>query len=286
MDSAPASFGDIFDMFFGNVRGAAQRRRAGPQRGSDLRYDLEITLEEAFAGTTKEIEFDRLAQCDVVPRQRRASRHDDRRVRALRRNRRRAQRASHAARPDGDPDGVPALRRRRPRDRDIPANAARGRGRRETETRLTVTVPAGVDDGSRIRIAGNGEGGTRGGPPGDLYVYLTRRAASRLQARRARYVRRRAGELSAGGARRARSTCRSLDGRRRADAAGGNAVGNDAALARARHAERARRASRRPSRYASTSSFRRSSTGGSASCSKSTPTPAATPSRSAPSSSG
>ena len=44
------SFGDIFDMFFGNVRGAAQPRRAGPERGADLRYDVEITLEEAFHG--------------------------------------------------------------------------------------------------------------------------------------------------------------------------------------------------------------------------------------------
>ena len=57
-------FGDIFDMFFGGVRGA-QPRHQGPQRGADLRYDLEITLEEAFAGTTKEIVFDRLAQCDA-----------------------------------------------------------------------------------------------------------------------------------------------------------------------------------------------------------------------------
>jgi len=52
------SFGDIFDMFFGNARGAP-RRRAGPERGSDLRFDLEITLEEAFHGATKEIVFDR-----------------------------------------------------------------------------------------------------------------------------------------------------------------------------------------------------------------------------------
>ncbi len=54
-----------------------------------------------------------------------------------------------------------------------PCESCGGRGRAESETRLTVTVPPGVDDGSRIRIAGNGEGGSRGGPPGDLYVYLT-----------------------------------------------------------------------------------------------------------------
>jgi molecular chaperone DnaJ len=53
-----------------------------------------------------------------------------------------------------------------------PCEACAGRGRHNVETRLTVNVPAGVDDGSRIRIAGSGEAGTRGGPSGDLYVYL------------------------------------------------------------------------------------------------------------------
>jgi molecular chaperone DnaJ len=54
-----------------------------------------------------------------------------------------------------------------------PCESCHGRGRSERETHLTVKVPPGVDDGSRIRIAGNGEAGTRGGPTGDLYVYLT-----------------------------------------------------------------------------------------------------------------
>src|SRR6516162_3710503 len=61
----PGSFGDIFDMFFGAARGPTAARRAGPERGADLRYDLEISLEEAFTGTSKEIVFPRLAQCDT-----------------------------------------------------------------------------------------------------------------------------------------------------------------------------------------------------------------------------
>src|SRR5215469_13274977 len=62
----PAGFGDIFDMFFGDMRaGGQQQRRSGPQRGSDLRYDLGITLDEAFTGTTKEIQFSHLAQCET-----------------------------------------------------------------------------------------------------------------------------------------------------------------------------------------------------------------------------
>ena len=56
-------FGNIFDMFFGDARGASARR-AGPQRGADLRFDLQITLEEAFAGATKEITYTHLAQCE------------------------------------------------------------------------------------------------------------------------------------------------------------------------------------------------------------------------------
>jgi molecular chaperone DnaJ len=165
------AFGDIFDMFFGNVRGATQQRRAGPERGSDLRYDVEVTLEEAFAGTTKEIAFDRLANCDechgsgarpgtmIVACDRcggsgvvRTARHTPL-----------GQIVTQAACPHCHGEGhvIPQ-----------PCDQCGGHGRRETETRLTVNVPAGVDDGARIRIAGSGEGGTHGGPTGDLYVYL------------------------------------------------------------------------------------------------------------------
>jgi len=63
ISDSTGGFGDIFDMFFGNVRGAGHARRSGPERGSDLRYDVEITLEEAFHGTTREIVFDRLGAC-------------------------------------------------------------------------------------------------------------------------------------------------------------------------------------------------------------------------------
>ncbi len=166
------SFGDIFDMFFGNVRGAAQTRRAGPQRGSDLRYDLEITLEEAFAGTTKEIVFAHLAQCDVCGGSGArpgtlatacASCHGSGIVRGVRQTPLgQMVTQSACARCGGEGHVI-----------EHPCETCRGHGRRETERRLTVKVPAGIDDGSRIRIGGNGEGGTRGGPPGDLYVYLS-----------------------------------------------------------------------------------------------------------------
>jgi molecular chaperone DnaJ len=166
------SFGDIFDMFFGNVRSGAQARRAGPERGADLRYDVEVTLEEAFHGTTKEIAFERLAQCEpckgtgakpgtmIVPCERCGG---SGMVRSARQTPLGQIVTQSACAHCGGEGHVIAQ----------PCESCGGRGRRESESRLTITVPAGADDGSRIRIAGNGEGGTHGGPPGDLYVYLT-----------------------------------------------------------------------------------------------------------------
>jgi molecular chaperone DnaJ len=165
-------FGDIFDMFFGNMGAATQTRRPGPQRGADLRYDVEITLEDAFAGTTREIEFSRLAPCDackgagaqpgtlITPCERCGGNGTVRTSRQTPLGRVVTQ--ATCTRCNGEGQVIAQ-----------PCTACGGLGRREIETRLTVNVPAGVDDGSRIRIAGNGEAGLRGGPQGDLYVYLT-----------------------------------------------------------------------------------------------------------------
>jgi|SRR5579884_970180 len=167
-------FGDIFDIFFGDRMGGqqTQARRSGPSRGSDLRYDLEITLEEAFGGTTKEIQFNHLAQCEtcrgsgaapgtlVVACDRCGGSGVQRMVRQTPLGQFVTQ--STCTRCDGEGQVF-----------QQPCAACGGRGRREVERHLTVKVPAGVDDGSRIRISGNGEAGIRGGPAGDLYVYLT-----------------------------------------------------------------------------------------------------------------
>jgi molecular chaperone DnaJ len=169
----PAGFGDIFDMFFGDMRTAgAQPRRSGPQRGSDLRYDLEITLDEAFAGTTKEIQFSHLAQCEtckgsgaepgslIVACDRCAGSGVMRTVRQTPLGQFVTQTTCNKCGGEGTVIAHPCP-------------TCHGRGRHEVERKLTVKVPAGVDDGSRIRIAGNGEAGIRGGPAGDLYVYLS-----------------------------------------------------------------------------------------------------------------
>ena len=168
----PSGFGDIFDMFFGDMRAGGAPRRSGPQRGSDLRYDLEITLEEAFAGTTKEIQFSHLAQCEtckgsgaqpgtlIVTCDRCGGSGAMRSVRQTPLGQFVTQ--SVCTQCGGEGTVIPQ-----------PCTTCNGRGRHEVERKLTVKVPAGVDDGSRIRIAGNGEAGIRSGPAGDLYVYLS-----------------------------------------------------------------------------------------------------------------
>jgi len=170
-----AGFGDIFDMFFGAASGggAAERqaRRSGPARGSDLRYNMEITLEEAFAGTTKEIAFAHLAQCEtckgngaapnslIVPCDRCQGTGVMRQVRQTPLG----QFVTQAACTTCNGEGQRITQ---------PCETCGGRGRHEVERKLSVKVPAGVDDGSRIRIPGSGEAGIRGGAAGDLFVYL------------------------------------------------------------------------------------------------------------------
>ena len=167
-------FGDIFDMFFGAARagaGGATQRRNGPARGSDLRYDVEISLEEAYHGTARDISFRHLANCQtcrgsgaepgtlVVPCDRCGGSGMQRQVRQTPLGQFVTQ--TTCSRCNGDGQVV-----------QTPCSTCRGRGRVEQERALQVKIPAGVDDGSRIKITGSGEAGLRGGPDGDLYVYL------------------------------------------------------------------------------------------------------------------
>jgi molecular chaperone DnaJ len=170
---ATDGFSDIFDMFFGG-RGAAGTggaRPAGPQRGADLRYDLQITLEDAFAGVEREISFNHLGQCGTCSGSGAkpgtlVSRCDRCGGSGVMRSARQTPLGQFVTQTtctkcNGEGTIIPT-----------PCETCRGRGRVERNRTLTVKIPAGVDDGSRIRVSGSGEGGTRGGPPGDLYVYL------------------------------------------------------------------------------------------------------------------
>jgi len=169
-----SGFGDIFDMFFGEGRASSTQtaRRAGPSRGADLRYDLEISLEDAFGGTTRNISFSHLAVCEtckgsgaapgtlVVPCDRCNGTGVARQVRQTPLGQFVTQ--SACSKCNGEGQTVQS-----------PCPTCNGHGRHQVERELSVKIPPGVDDGSRIRIAGSGEGGLHGGPSGDLYVYLS-----------------------------------------------------------------------------------------------------------------
>ncbi|MCU0506008.1 MAG: molecular chaperone DnaJ [Chloroflexi bacterium] len=164
-------FGDIFDAFFGGRAGAGVRR-GRPAAGSDLRYDLRITFEEAIRGTEKEIEFpvlDRCATCGGSGAKAGAApatcpqcsgRGEVRTVRDTML---------------GQMINVTTCPRCRGEGRVVedPCETCRGDGRTQRTKRLRVTIPAGIDDGHQVRLSGEGEVGPRGGPAGSLYVAVS-----------------------------------------------------------------------------------------------------------------
>ncbi|MGS0674686.1 molecular chaperone DnaJ [Shewanella sp. 0m-4] len=158
-------FGDVFGDIFGGGRRGGQRQAA---RGSDLRYNLELSLEEAVRGLTKELRIPTLAACDVCD--------------------------GSGAKKGSSPttcgtchgqgqvqmrQGFFAVQQACPtchgRGKIIkdPCNKCHGEGRVEKSKTLSVKIPAGVDTGDRIRLSGEGEAGEFGAPPGDLYVQVS-----------------------------------------------------------------------------------------------------------------
>ncbi len=159
-------FGSIFDMFFGGGRGG------GPSRGRDLQIRHTITLEEAFAGTTTEVEYMRLENCgkcegsgaepgsavDTCPLC-----HGQGQVQRQQRT------------PFGVISQVGACPQCRGEGRQIttPCGTCRGSGHERRRKQQKIKIPAGINDGMRIRVQGGGEVGGRGGPHGDLYLDVT-----------------------------------------------------------------------------------------------------------------
>ena len=165
--------GDIFDTFFGGGAGrrTRQSRQAGPERGADLRYDLNITFEEAAFGVEKNIKVPRMENCDDCG----------------------GTGAKKGTSPETCPDcngtgmrqtttrtpfGV--ISNARPCERchgtgkiiKSPCNHCHGAGKVRVEKEMKVVVPRGVDTGNRLKISQGGQAGERGGSPGDLYVYI------------------------------------------------------------------------------------------------------------------
>ena len=176
---APGGFGGFHDPFevfrevfgggsiFETLFGGGQADPTRPQRGEDLRYDLEITLEEAARGCERELALTKAERCDSCAGTGAEP----------------GSRMKNCATCGGQGQvvasrGFISLRQTCPRCggagrvTERPCRACQGAGLREQASKVKIRVPPGVDHGTRIRSAGNGEGGRRGGPAGDLYVVL------------------------------------------------------------------------------------------------------------------
>ena len=180
VDFSDMPFGDIFDTFFGG--GGARSRRQRSNRGDDLRYDMTITFEEAFVGVEKQIDVPRLATCErcsgsgAEPGSGEETCPGCRGSGQIRRTAQSIFGSVVTAATCPTCGGAGRLLKN-------PCVQCRGQGRLEVTRRLAVRIPAGVDNGSQIRLSGEGEAGIRGGPPGDLYVVLRVKAHQYLARR-------------------------------------------------------------------------------------------------------
>jgi len=159
-------FSDIFSTIFGEFMDPrGQRQNAA--RGADLRYDMELSLEEAFAGATKAITVEALARCDGC--EGRGSRGDSQAARCGTcggAGKVRAQQGFFVVE-----RGCPTCMGSGETIAD-PCPACDGEGRALKRRKLSVDIPAGVDEGTRIRVSGEGESGIRGAASGDLYIFV------------------------------------------------------------------------------------------------------------------
>jgi molecular chaperone DnaJ len=161
-------FNEVFGEAFGDLFGGRGGRRDGTERGADLRYDVEITLEHAFAGTERQIVVPRDMNCEACD----------------------GSGAEPGTKPETCPTcgGAGQVRAAQGMFRVVrtcptchgrgavvksPCKACAGRGRVKRDRTLSVKIPSGVEDGTRIRLSGEGDLGGRGGAPGDLYLFLS-----------------------------------------------------------------------------------------------------------------
>lgn len=161
-------FADIFDEMFGEFVAGGRARRQAHIRGADLRYNLDITLEDAFAGKQARVRVNTSVGCETCH----------------------GSGAEGGAAPTPCPSchgagkiraqqGFFTVERSCPtchgagRVIDKPCRTCAGSGRTDQEKTLSVNIPSGVEDGTRIRVAGEGEAGLRGGPAGDLYIFVS-----------------------------------------------------------------------------------------------------------------
>ncbi|TYO97248.1 molecular chaperone DnaJ [Desulfallas thermosapovorans] len=160
--------GDIFDMFFG---GGGRQRRNGPEPGADLRVDMELTFEEAAFGLEKDVKIPRTENCSTCGGSGAAPGTSKRNCDVC-------HGTGQIQYAQSTPFGRIVQSRTCDRCRgagviiEKPCPTCRGSGQVKRSRTIKVKIPAGVDTGSRLRLAGEGEIGLRGGPPGDLFVYI------------------------------------------------------------------------------------------------------------------
>jgi len=161
-------FSDIFEDFFGEGFGGGRRRgRRTNYRGSDLRYDLSITLEEAYKGKKQDIKFSTSEKCNTCRGSGSKTGHDAGSCSMCGgRGQVRSSQGFFTVQqtcPQCGGDGEEITH---------PCTSCGGQGKKQATKRLSVTIPKGVDDGTRIRLSGKGEAGSRGAGSGDLYLFI------------------------------------------------------------------------------------------------------------------
>ena len=156
-----ADIGDIFETIFGSAFGGGQRQQT--RRGADLRYDMQVSLEEAFQGKQAEIEIDVSQACDTCDGSGATPGTSERQCNLC-----------HGMGSVRAKQGLFVIERPCPTCNgrgsviENPCRDCRGEGRVDRPQTLKIDIPAGVDTGTRIRLSGKGEAGQRGAPPGDL----------------------------------------------------------------------------------------------------------------------
>ena len=162
-----SNFSDIFEDFFSEGFGGGRRSRKSNFRGSDLRYDLSLTLEEAYAGKKESIKFSTSEKCNNCNGSGSKPGHD----------------VGSCSMCGGhgqvrSSQGFFTVQQTCPQcsgsgeEITNPCNDCNGQGKKQASKKLSVTIPKGVDDGTRIRLAGKGEAGSRGSGSGDLYLFI------------------------------------------------------------------------------------------------------------------
>jgi molecular chaperone DnaJ len=164
-----ADFSDIFEDFFGDFGGGGKSRgrRSSNNRGSDLRYDLSITLEEAHEGKKQNIKFSTTEKCNTCKGNGSKPGHSLGRCTVCGGNGKVRSNQGFFTVQQTCPQCAGSGK-----EITNPCNDCNGQGNKQASKKISVTIPKGVDDGTRIRLAGKGEAGTNGGASGDLYLFV------------------------------------------------------------------------------------------------------------------